>query len=366
MSAIASHLPSAHYQAGVVAGSWQQDAAQMKALIQFDRLSQQCTQLENPGIWQQLRYRFHRAVPRGLYLWGHVGRGKTFLTDLFYAHVNIQKKQRLHFHHFMQKIHAELRSLTGQIDPLLTVAERIGQETQLLCLDEFFVSDIGDAMILARLLEGLFAQGVILVATSNIPPRELYKEGLQRAKFIPAIALIERHCEVVELASPQDYRLRVLQQTSMYHTPLGHAAESALNACFESIVTSAPCSSTHVVIHDRIIPVKRQADGVVWFSFTALCEGPRAVADYIELARMYHTILLSEVPQFTEQMDDQARRFIELVDEFYDRNVNLVLSAAVPIVALYQGDRLGFAFARTVSRLIEMQSTEYLARAHRS
>uniref|UniRef100_UPI002609EF50 cell division protein ZapE n=1 Tax=Dokdonella sp. TaxID=2291710 RepID=UPI002609EF50 len=225
---------------------------------------------------------------------------------------------------------------------------------------------IGDAMILGNLLRALFERGVVLVTTSNTPPQDLYRDGLQRERFLPAIALIERHCAVVELASAQDWRLRALKQAPVYYTPPGADAERALLAAFNRVAHGTLRQDFALAVNDRPVDVRREADGVIWFAFDALCDGPRAVADYIEIARGYHTILVSGVPQFTPQTDDAARRFIELVDEVYDRGVNLVLSAAAPIVELYDGERLRAEFARTESRLIEMQSEDYLAREHRA
>jgi cell division protein ZapE len=266
----------------------------------------------------------------------------------------------------MGRVHAELARLDGRSDPLRDVAAHFAAQARVFCLDEFIVTDIGDAMILAVLLQHLFARGVTLVTTSNIEPAQLYRDGLQRAKFLPAIALIQQHCEIVQLLSAQDYRLRTLTRAGVYFTPLSEAAERGLATCFERIAPGTLRPEADIVVNSRSIPVKRRADGVIWFDFDALCEGPRAVADYIELARSFNTVLISGVPQFSPQMDDAARRFVELVDEFYDRGVNLVLSAATAATELYDGERLRAQFARTESRLIEMQSREYLSGAHRS
>jgi cell division protein ZapE len=234
----------------------------------------------------------------------------------------------------------------------------------VLVLDEFIVGDIGDAMILGNLLRALFARGVVLVTTSNTAPADLYKDGLQRERFLPAIALIERHCAIVALDSPHDWRLRALKRAPVYYTPPGADAERAMRAIFQRVAHGTPRRDVALVVEDRPILARIEADGAVWFDFDALCEGPRGVADYIELARSYHTIFVSNVPQFTPSTEDAARRFVELVDELYDRGVNLVLSAAAPIVDLYDGERLRASFARTESRLIEMQSEDYLAREH--
>ena len=237
-----------------------------------------------------------------------------------------ERKLRLHFHRFMGRVHAELRKLEGRDDPLRDVAAHFAEQARVLCLDEFFVTDIGDAMILAGLLQHLFERGTTLVTTSNIEPEQLYRDGLQRARFLPAIALLERQCSVVELLAAQDYRLRELSRAGVYFTPPGAAAERALEACFEHVAPGALRPEPEIVVNGRGIAVKRRAEGVIWFDFDALCEGPRSVADYIELAQSFNTVLISGVPQFSPQMEDAARRFVNLVDEFYDRGVNLVLS----------------------------------------
>jgi cell division protein ZapE len=351
--------PCERYRDGVARGDWQDDPAQYGALAALQRA---WTELAAPPP----RWPWQRAeAPRGVYLWGRVGRGKTFLCDLFLESVAEPRRQRVHFHRFMQAVQAELRTLQGRRDPLQEVAARLAREVRLLVLDEFFVSDIGDAMILGTLLEALFARGVVLVTTSNTPPAELYRDGLQRERFLPAIALLQRHCEVVELASDHDWRLRALRQAPVYFTPVGADAERRLGEVFRRIAHGAVQEHHALALNGREVHVRRSADGVIWFAFAELCEGPRGVADYIELARSFRMLIISSVPQFTPLTDDAARRFIELVDEAYDRGVKLVLSAAVPIVELYDGDRLRAEFARTESRLIEMQSEDYLAREHR-
>jgi cell division protein ZapE len=354
--------PGERYAAGVSAGMWQDDPAQRAALAAFDRLWHDLDAAPSP--WQRLFGRVR--APRGIYLWGPVGRGKTFLSELFCASAPTPRKRRVHFHHFMQEVHARLRALEGRPDPLLEVAAAIAAETRLLVLDEFFVGDIGDAMILGRLLQSLFGRDVVLVATSNTPPRDLYRGGLQRERFLPAIALIEQHCEMVELASTRDWRLRALKQAPLYLTPPGADADRAMQAILARVAQGEARRDFELVLNGRPVEVRREQDGAIWFAFESLCEGPRGVADYIELATAYHTLLVSGVPQFTPQTEDAARRFIELVDEVYDRGVKLVLSAAAPIVELYDGERLRAEFARTESRLIEMQSEDYLARAHRT
>ena len=356
--------PGRRYRAGIAAAEWHADPAQLAVLPEFDRLYGELALPHAPSLWQRLRGE-RPPAPRGIYLWGRVGRGKTFLTELFCDVLPDARKRRVHFHRFMQEVQAHLRRLEGRSDPLDQVAADIAARLRVLVLDEFFVGDIGDAMILANLLRGLFERGVVLVTTSNAPPSGLYRDGLQRERFLPAIALIERHCEVIELVSDTDWRLRALKQAPVYYTPPGAAAERAMQAAFQRVARGTARRDFVFLLNDREVAVRAEADGAIWFDFEILCEGPRGIADYIELARAFHTLLVSNVPQFTPQTDDAARRFIELVDEAYDRGVNLVLSAAVPIVELYDGERLRAEFARTESRLIEMQSEDYLAREHR-
>jgi cell division protein ZapE len=360
--------PSARYATGVAAGKWEDDPAQRAALVELDRIHAELTAAERrarAARWWHLRRNGAEPV-RGLYLWGSVGRGKTFLVDLLFQSLPFEHKLRLHFHRFMGRVHAELARLGERSDPLRDVAAHFAGQARVFCLDEFFVTDIGDAMILGGLLQHLFERGTTLVTTSNIEPERLYHDGLQRARFLPAIALLESRCVVAELPAAQDYRLRELSRAGVYFTPAGRAAESALAACFEHIAPGSRRLEPEIVVNGRGIAVKRRADGVIWFDFAALCEGPRSVADYIELAQSFNTVLISAVPRFAAQDDNAARRFVNLVDEFYDRGVNLVVSAAVPIVELYAGERLQAEFARTQSRLIEMQSQEYLGAAHRA
>ncbi len=302
---------------------------------------------------------------KGLYFWGGVGRGKTYLMDCFYECLPFPKKLRTHFHRFMQRVHADLTRLKGQKNPLKVVAQHIAAESRVVCFDEFFVSDITDAMILAGLFEELFKHGVVLVATSNIVPDELYKDGLQRARFLPAIALLNQHTEVVNIDGGTDYRLRALERAELYHYPLDEGADQSLKSSFDSLAPEPGKKNQQIEVNGRLLLSRYCADDVIWFNFDVLCDGPRSQNDYIELARIYHAVLLGNVPQMGGDTDDQARRFINLIDEFYDRHVKLVISAAVPLAELYVGGNLSFEFARTTSRLLEMQSHEYLARGHR-
>ena len=314
----------------------------------------------------RLLARERTAVPgiSGLYIWGGVGRGKTFLMDLFFETLSLEDKHRAHFHRLMKDVHDRLRALGEIEDPLAAVARDMAAEARVLCFDEFFVSDIGDAMILGRLLQGLFDHGVTLVATSNTRPDELYRDGLQRQRFLPAIDALNRHTRVVELAGDNDYRLELLRQAGTYLTPDDETAEQRLREIFRESASSRIEEDHELEINGRPLKTLRCAKGIAWFEFRSLCDGPRSQADYIEIARWYPTIILSGVPALDEFHDNQARRFIALVDEFYDRHVKLVISAERQPDMLYSGNRLRFEFERTVSRLIEMQSVEYLHLPH--
>jgi cell division protein ZapE len=301
---------------------------------------------------------------RGLYMWGGVGRGKTWLMDAFSETLDDTPHLRTHFHRFMLDVHERRRRYPDEQDPLKLVAAEYAAELRVLCFDEFFVSDIADAMILGRLFETLFARGVTLVATSNITPDRLYENGLQRANFLPFIDVLKQHVVVLNVDGGTDYRLRALTRAEIYHYPSDAVAERNLAEWFADIAPEAGRANEALCIHGREIRSRRLADGVAWFDFTQLCDGPRSAADYIEIARTHHTVLLSRVPQLGVFQEDAARRFINLVDEFYDRGVKLIIAADVPQTELYTGDKLRFEFQRTQSRLTEMQSEEYLARPH--
>ncbi|RPI41240.1 MAG: AFG1 family ATPase [Betaproteobacteria bacterium] len=348
------------------------DSAQERALREFERLSGDLLELERSDSWLGRLLARRRAV-QGLYLWGGVGRGKSFLVDAFYECVPIQGKRRLHFHRFMQDIHHRLRELQGQEDPLVLVARDIARQVRLLCLDEFQVTDITDAMLMRRLLEGLFDSGVALVTTSNLQPDELYMHGLQREQFLPAIGLLKQRLRVVNVDAGIDYRLRMLEQAGVYHHPLDPETDAKMAKEFESIASDPGELDMPLEIEQRIINARRVGNGVAWFEFGELCDGPRGQADYIELARRYHTVLLSNVPRLRPSKLDVARRFTWLVDEFYDRKVKLVISAEAPAHELFDVADSGDAFLRnlntsfvdrTVSRLIEMQTHDYLALPH--
>ena len=360
------------YEAALVRHGYRPDASQLHAV---DRLSDLAARLRGAedgshagvlGRWlDQLRHRGNRATgERGIYLWGGVGRGKTFLMDLFHAHVGVPAR-REHFHRLMKEVHARLAELRDLPDPLERVAADIARDTRVLCLDELFVSDIADAMLLGGLFAGLFERGVTLVFTSNLPPSQLYRDGLQRQRFLPAIAAIERHCEVINVDGGEDYRLRLLEKAPLYLDARLPDTQRQLAARFVDLCGGDTCAPGQLAIEGRAVPFVARADEVVWFDFDAICDGPRSQADYVEIARDFHTVLVSKVPQMDQTLDNPARRFIALVDEFYDRGVKLVLSAHAPVDELYVGDRLQFEFNRTRSRLAEMQTREYLAQPHR-
>ncbi|HHX82302.1 MAG TPA: cell division protein ZapE [Pseudomonadaceae bacterium] len=307
-----------------------------------------------------------RAAEPGLYLWGGVGRGKTYLMDLFFHALPGSRKLRMHFHRFMRMVHQRLQEASGLPNPLEHVARTLAQEVDVICFDEFFVSDIGDAMILGNLLETLFEEGVMLVATSNIVPDRLYERGLQRQMFLPAIALLNRHTRVMHLDGDLDYRLRSLDRVPVYLSPIGPEGEAAMEALFLDLSRGLHVESGKALeIEGRLLPTLRWAEGLVWFDFATLCRGARGAADYIELSRQFHTVFVSGIPCMGEERDDEARRFVTLVDELYDRRVKLVVLAEAGPEALYQGRELRFPFQRTASRLLEMQTRDYLAGAHR-
>ena len=346
------------------------DAAQTAALPHFERLYEDLIGLEQMEA-SLVRLLARKRVVSGLYLWGGVGRGKSFLMDSFFNCAPVARKQRIHFYRFMQEVHHGLRELQGQVDPLVLFARTLAKEVRLLCLDEFHITDITDAMLMRRLLEGLFEQGVVLVTTSNFEPDGLYLHGLQRSQFLPAIELITQYLEVVGIDNGVDYRLRELEKAGVYHTEAD--SDARLEQAYLSIARHDSAEERQMEIEGRLVNVRRQARGVAWFDFPELCDGPRAKADYIELARRYHTVLLSGVPRFSIDDADKLRRFVWLVDEFYDRRVKLMIAAAAPAAELVNGARAEDNFQanlnaslneRLVSRLTEMQTRDYLTQPH--
>ena len=362
--------PQEQYQRRIADGELNADAAQQDAIRALTALH--ATLIASGSAPQGWRRRLARlsgrpiAPTQGIYLWGKVGRGKTFLMDLFYACLPFDDKIRQHFHRFMASVHQGLKDFRQRSDPLEHLADRLADQTRIICFDEFAVSDIADAMILGELFGALFKRGVTLAATSNIKPEDLYRDGLQRQRFVPAIKLLQQHTYVMQLAGDQDYRLRVLERADVYQCPSGDEANNRLAEYFAAIAPEQGRPAGDIDVLGRPITFRNSADGVIWFDFSALCDGPRSQDDYIEISRCYQTVLVSDVPQFDPTLENQARRFIALVDEFYDRRVKLILSAAVTLGELYRGSLLRGEFHRTRSRLEEMQSHDYLAAAHRA
>ncbi len=373
--AIGADGPKARYEQDLQLDDFQADAAQRRAVdalqAVFEQLqSTEKTERKSPAgfllrLFGQLTSK--QSAVKGLYLWGGVGRGKTYLMDSFYESLSTDRKLRVHFHRFMRRVHKELRHHQGEKNPLVAVAAGIAAQADVICFDEFFVSDITDAMLLGGLFELLFEKHAItLVATSNIPPDELYKDGLQRARFLPAIELLKVHTDVMNVDGGVDYRLRTLESAELYHYPADAEAELIMEQNFRRLAPEPGQENCELEIEGRLMSARWLADDVVWFNFSELCDGPRSQNDYIELAREFHAVLLSSVPQLGPADSDRARRFINLVDEFYDRCVKLIVSADCPIDQLYTGGSLEFEFQRTRSRLLEMQSHDYLAKPHRA
>ncbi|MGI9309216.1 MAG: cell division protein ZapE [Gammaproteobacteria bacterium] len=346
------------------------DDAQLNALDALARIQAELTTRTDTGLLPRWLKAFlpgpqARVAPaKGAYLWGGVGRGKTFVMDLFFASLPFPDKQRFHFHRMMYRVHKRLAEITDQEDPIALVAEEFAEQARVICFDEFFVSDIGDAMILGKLLDALFSRGVTLVATSNIPPDQLYRDGLQRQQFLSAITLIKQHTDVVHVDGDCDYRLRVLEQAEIWHSPLNNVANQNLHEYFGRIAPEEGTAGDQLEILGRNIDTIRRADGIIWFDFDVLCDGPRSQSDYIEIAKCFQTVLVSDIPVLDGLRENAARRFISLIDEFYDRRVKVIVSAESGIDTIYTGKKLAMEFNRTRSRLLEMQSSEYLATAH--
>ncbi|MBL8541731.1 MAG: AFG1 family ATPase [Betaproteobacteria bacterium] len=346
------------------AHGFQLDEAQEAVLPYFQRLFEDLVAAERSAGPLQRFFGGGRRRIKGLYVWGGVGRGKSFLMDCFFAAAPIKRKRRLHFHRFMQDVHHELATLQGQANPLAVVAKRLARTTKLLCLDEFLVTDIGDAMLMRHLLDGLFGEDVVLVTTSNTQPDDLYLNGLQRGQFLPAIDLLKGHLQILKVEGGQDYRLRALERLGVYHSPLSDATELRMQEEFVAIARDEGDANVAVDVEGRQLAARRMATGVAWFDFAELCQKPRGQGDFIELARRFHTVLLSRIPRMFADERDAARRFAWLVDEFYDRRVKLIVSAEAPLEGLLDPTAVGRDLERTLSRLIEMQSHHYLAQPH--
>jgi cell division protein ZapE len=351
---------------------FQEDPAQLAALDELERLRRELTAhvAPPPSTARRLLKRIagaaHAPVPRGVYLWGGVGRGKTWLMDLFYQNLPFAQRRRSHFHRFMHDVHRQLGQHRRKSDPLAHVAATIAGSVRLLCFDELYVSDIADGMILGKLFGQLHDAGVAMVFTSNVPPSGLYRDGLQRQRFLPAIDLLEESCAVVAVDGAVDYRLRELRQAPGWFPAADANTPGALARLFDRLADGTGVAGGSVDIAGRAVPVVRESENEIWFEFPAICEGARGTDDYIHLAREYQTVIVASVPVFDGTNDNAARRFIALVDELYDRGTKLVLSAAAAPDALYRGQALVFEFRRTASRLVEMQSEDYLAREHRA
>ena len=363
------HTPLSRYQDDLKKPDFEADPAQQLAVEKLQCLYDELLAYQPPSIPLLTKIGLKKPEPirpvQGLYFWGGVGRGKTYLVDTFFECLPFDRKMRMHFHRFMHRVHLERNQLRDKQDPLKIIGRQFAREARVLCFDEFVVNDVADAVILVKLMRVLFDEGVTLVATSNVEPLNLYKGGLQRDLFLPAIDMLYEFTDVVNLDSGIDYRLRFLDKAETYFQPLGEGARSGMQFNFEHLAPDAGTENASIEVEGRELNSIRRADGVIWFDFAELCDGPRSQNDYIELALCFHSILLENVPVMDRLKEDQARRFINLVDVFYDHNVKLIVSAEVPASQLYAGTRVEFEFQRTISRLQEMQSHDYLALSHK-
>jgi cell division protein ZapE len=358
--------PKAWYKTASAKPDFVHDAAQAAAIDELEVLWHQLMDFKSRRNQFLGRSLLSPDVPKGLYLWGGVGRGKTFLMDAFYACLPYRRKRRIHFHNFMAEVHHEMKLLANENDPLIALADRIAKSTRLLCLDEFHVDDIADAMILGRLIAALFERGVVLMTTSNYPPEGLYPHGLQRQNFLPVIALLKREMKVLKVDSGSDYRMQAMAREPMFIVPAGVSSEARMEALFERITSGTRQGVGHVEVHGRSLPVKKFSRTVAWFDFNELCGGAHAQEDYLAIAHRFPTVFLSNIPQMTAEHAAAARRFTWLIDVLYDNNVRLVASAAVVPEQLYAEGMASSEFSRTVSRLTEMQSRRYLQLPHKA
>ncbi|MGE8541135.1 cell division protein ZapE [Acinetobacter sp. ANC 3813] len=356
--------PAERYAQALASGQFLPDEEQAIAVHELDRVWQELIQRFKASKKAFRRFR-RQTSPRGVYMWGGVGRGKTWLMDQFYESVPFRRKTRMHFHHFMQHVHRELNKLSGQRNPLEMVADQIYKEAVVICFDEFFVSNVTDAMILSDLFQKLFTRGVTLVATSNIAPDGLYKNGIHRDRFLPTIEMVKKNCVVLNVDAGVDYRLRVLKQAQLFKSPLTHENKLWMAQRFTALTQTQVQSQEPIIINKRIVETIGHTEDVLWCEYSELCLKPRSPADFIEIANVYNTVLVSNVPHMTDYLSEGTRRFIYLVDEFYDRGVKLLLTSEDTIIDIYQGEKLAFEIERTRSRLLEMQSDDYLNSAHR-
>ena len=354
-----------NYQKELQVRGFQSDPAQLRAIDALERCANEWAAYKEKRSNKLKKLINRPPIPRGVYMYGGVGRGKSFLMDCFFDAVPIQRKTRLHFHEFMREVHRELRELQGTVNPLDVLGKQISQRYKLICFDEFHVADITDAMILHRLLDALFDNGVGFVTTSNFKPDDLYPNGMHRDRIMPAIALLNQELDVINVDNGTDYRRRTLEQVDLYHCPMGEQADAAMTDAFNRLA-ECPDENPTLYIEAREIKARRRAGGVVWFDFKEICGGPRSQNDYLEIATQFHTVLLSDVPYMPVRRAAEARRFTWLIDVLYDRRVKLILSAEVAPEALYTEGPMAHEFPRTVSRLNEMQSAEFLALERRT
>lgn len=356
--------PAERYAQAISSGQFMPDEAQAQAVQELERVWQELIQRFKAS--KKVFRRFQRQIPpNGVYMWGGVGRGKTWLMDQFFDSIPFRRKMRMHFHHFMQHVHRELNKLAGQRNPLDLVADQIYQQAVVICFDEFFVSNVTDAMILSELFQKLFNRGITLVATSNIAPDGLYKNGIHRDRFIPTIEMVKKNCVVLNVDAGVDYRLRVLKQAQLFKAPLSSDHKDWIAERFAALTKTQTISQEPIMINSRVVETIGHTEDVLWCEFSELCLKPRSPADFIEIANIYNTVLVSNVPHLTDYLSEGARRFIYLVDEFYDRGVKLLLTSEDSIIEIYQGEKLAFEIERTRSRLLEMQSDEYLNAEHK-
>ena len=356
--------PAERYAQVLASGQFMPDEAQAQAVNELDRVWQELIQRYKSS--KRIFHRFRKVqAPQGVYMWGGVGRGKTWLMDQFFDSIPFRRKTRMHFHHFMQFVHKELNKLSGQRNPLDLVADQIYKDAVVICFDEFFVSNVTDAMILSDLFQKLFARGITLVATSNIAPEGLYKNGIHRDRFLPTIELVQKNCVILNVDAGVDYRLRVLKQAQLFKSPLTEANKVWMSDRFHALTQGQAQLTSAITINHRVVETRGHTEDVLWCEFSELCFKPRSPADFIEIANVYNTVLVSDVPKLNDFLSEGTRRFIYLVDEFYDRGVKLLLTSEDTIIDIYDGDKLAFEIERTRSRLLEMQSDEYLNAEHR-
>lgn len=356
--------PADRYAQALSSGQFMPDEAQAIAVQELNRVWVELNQRFKASKKAFRRFR-RQTSPQGVYMWGGVGRGKTWLMDQFYDSISFRRKTRMHFHHFMQHVHKQLNKLSGQRNPLDMVADQIYKDAVVICFDEFFVSNVTDAMILSDLFQKLFERGITLIATSNIAPDGLYKNGIHRDRFLPTIELVKQNCTILNVDAGVDYRLRVLKQAQLFKFPLTHEHNNWISQRYTALTMSQTQSQEPIIINNRIVETVSHTEDVLWCEFSELCLKPRSPADFIEIANIYNTVLVSNIPHLTDYINDGTRRFIYLVDEFYDRGVKLLLTSEDNIIDIYKGEKLAFEIERTRSRLLEMQSDEYLNSAHK-